>query len=58
MRGIAAMRGIMPFAGSKLADEVSTVRERVSAWLYLLGWSVVRRMPRRSAQWLFRQIAD
>ena len=34
------------------------MRERVSAWLYLLGWTVVCRMPRRSAQWMFRQIAD
>ena len=58
MREIAAMRGIMPCAGSKFADEVSTVRERVSGWLYLLGWTVVCRMPRRWAEWMFRQIAD
>jgi KDO2-lipid IV(A) lauroyltransferase len=37
---------------------VSTVGERVTGWLYLLGWAVVCRMPRRSAEWLFRQIAD
>jgi KDO2-lipid IV(A) lauroyltransferase len=48
----------MPFAGSTSADEVSTVRERVTAWLYLLGWAVVCRMPRRWAEWMFRQIAD
>ena len=48
----------MPFAGSTSADEVSTVRERVAAWLYLLGWAVVCRMPRRWAEWMFRQIAD
>ena len=58
MREPAAMRGIMPCAGSKFADEVSTVRERVSGWVYLLGWTVVCRMPRRWAQWMFRQIAD
>ena len=57
MREIAAMRGIMPCAGSKFAGEVSTVRERVSGWLYLLGWTVVGRMPRRWAQWMFRQTA-
>ena len=34
------------------------MRERVSGWLYLLGWIVVCRMPRRWAQWMFRQIAD
>ena len=32
------------------------MRERVSAWLYLLGWTVVCRMPRRWAEW--RQVAD
>jgi len=48
----------MPCAGSKSAGEVSMVRERVSGWLYLLGWTVVCRMPRRWAQWMFRQIAD
>jgi phosphatidylinositol dimannoside acyltransferase len=58
MREIAAMRGIMRCAGSKFADEVTAVRERVSGWLYLLGWTVVCRMPRRWAQWMFRQIAD
>ena len=58
MREIAAMRGIMRCAGSKFAGEVSTVRERVSGWLYLLGWTVVCRVPRRWAQWMFRQIAD
>ena len=52
------MRGIMPCAGSKFAGEVSTVRERVSGWLYLLGWTVVCRMPRRWAEWMFRRIAD
>src|SRR6266566_7803121 len=57
MREMTATRGIMRW-GCKFADEVSTVRERVSAWLYLLGWTVVCRMPRRWAQWMFRQIAD
>ena len=52
------MRGIMRCAGGKSAGEVSTVRERVSGWLYLLGWTVVCRMPRRWAEWMFRQIAD
>ena len=58
MREIAAMRGIMSCAGGKFAGEVCTVRERVSGWLYLLGWTVVCRVPRRWAQWMFRQIAD
>ena len=58
MREIAAMRGIMRCAGSEFAGEVSTVRERVSGWLYVLGWTVVCRMPRRWAEWMFRQIAD
>ena len=34
------------------------MRERVTAWLYLLGWIVVCRLPRRWAEWMFRQIAD
>jgi KDO2-lipid IV(A) lauroyltransferase len=58
MRETAAMRGIMSCAGSKFADEVSTVRERVNAWLYLLGWTVVCLVPRRWAERMFRQIAD
>jgi KDO2-lipid IV(A) lauroyltransferase len=58
MREMAAMRGIMPCAGSKFAGEVSTVRERVSGWLYVLGWIVVCRVPGRWAQWMFGQIAD
>ena len=44
---------IMPFAGSKFAGEVSAVRERVTAWPYLVGWAVVCRMPRRWAEWMF-----
>ena len=48
----------MPFAGSMSADEVCTVRERVTGWLYLLGWAVVCRTPRRWAEWMFRQVAD
>ena len=58
LRGMAALREIMPFAGGTFAGEVSTVGERVTGWLYLLGRAVVCRMPRRSAEWLFRQIAD
>jgi lauroyl/myristoyl acyltransferase len=48
----------MPLAGGTFANEVPTVRERVGGWLYLLGWIVVCRMPRRWAEWMFRQIAD
>ena len=58
MREVAAMRGMMRCAGGKFAGEVSRVRERVSGWLYLLGWTVVCRVPRRWAEWMFRQIAD
>jgi lauroyl/myristoyl acyltransferase len=52
------MRGVLSCAGDKFAGEVFTVRERVSGWLYLLGWIVVCRVPRRWAEWMFRQIAD
>jgi len=37
---------------------VTSVRERAGAWAYLLGWKLVCRVPRRWAEWVFRQVAD
>jgi phosphatidylinositol dimannoside acyltransferase len=34
------------------------MRERVAGWAYLLGWKAVCRLPRRWAEWAFRQGAD
>ena len=34
------------------------MRERVTAWAYLLGWKLVCRVPRRWAEWAFRRFAD
>lgn len=35
-----------------------SVRERVAAWAYRLGWKVVCHVPRRWAAWVFRLVAD
>ena len=37
---------------------MTSVRERVVAWAYLLGWQIVCRVPRRWAEWAFRLVAD
>jgi KDO2-lipid IV(A) lauroyltransferase len=37
---------------------VTSVRERVTGWAYLLGWKLVCRLPRGWADWGFRQAAD
>jgi phosphatidylinositol dimannoside acyltransferase len=37
---------------------VTSVRERLVAWAYLLGWKVVCRVPRRLAELAFRLVAD
>jgi KDO2-lipid IV(A) lauroyltransferase len=39
-------------------ERVASVRERVAAWAYLLGWKVACRLPQRWAEWAFRQVAD
>jgi lauroyl/myristoyl acyltransferase len=41
-----------------LSGVVTSVRERVAAWAYLLGWKIVCRVPRRWAEWAFRRVAD
>ena len=37
---------------------VTSVRERLVAWAYVLGWKLVCRVPRRWAEWAFRLVAD
>jgi len=36
----------------------ATVRDRAAALAYRLGWTVVCHLPRRWAEWAFRQVAD
>jgi phosphatidylinositol dimannoside acyltransferase len=52
-------RGSAGAEGGGFSDEVVTsVRDRVVAWAYLLAWKIVCRVPRRFAEWAFRQFAD
>jgi KDO2-lipid IV(A) lauroyltransferase len=37
---------------------VTWVRERAVVWAYVLGWKATCRVPRRWAEWVFREIAD
>src|SRR5499433_1581845 len=39
-------------------EVVTSMRERVTAWAYLLGWQIVCRVPRRWAESAFRLVAD
>ncbi len=54
----ATSPGDAPATASPAPGGGGPVRERLAAWTYLLAWRVVCRLPRRSAEWLFRQVAD
>jgi phosphatidylinositol dimannoside acyltransferase len=44
--------------GGFSGEAVTSMRERVTGWAYLLGWKVVCRLPQPWAEWAFRRGAD